>query len=95
MPSKPREVRPGMYILDPVEPPKEMVIDSIDELIANMPKHRKFLEGVKKNILERYEDVSIRKAMWKLKGDPVYCVYRHRHRFRLTAWLCRLLKRFE
>ena len=56
MPNKAREVRPGMYILDPVEPPKEMVVDVIDELIANMPEHRKFLEGVKKNILEKYED---------------------------------------
>ena len=53
---KPKEVKPGMYILDEVEPPKEMVIDSIDELIARMPEHRKFLEGVKKNILKRYED---------------------------------------
>ena len=46
-----------MYILDPVDPPKEMVIDMIDELIALCePKHRKFLERVKKDMLKQYED---------------------------------------
>ena len=56
MANKPREIKPGMYILDDVEPPKEMVEDLMDELIADMPKYRKFLEGVKKDLLEKYKD---------------------------------------
>ncbi len=56
MENKAREVKPGMYVLDDVEPTKEMVVAMIDELIANMPKHRKFLEGVKIELLKKYED---------------------------------------
>ena len=56
MESKPKEIKPGMYILDSVEPPKEKVIELMDELIAAMPKHRKFLQRVKRQLIERYED---------------------------------------
>ena len=56
MESKPKEVKPGMYILDPVEPPKEMVEDVINSLIARFPWHRAFLKGVKIALLKRYED---------------------------------------
>ena len=55
MPNKAREVRPGMYVLEDVEPPKEMVEEMMDDLIAWMPKHRKFLQGVKKDLLKKYE----------------------------------------
>ena len=50
-----KEIKPGLYILDDVDPPIEMIVDMIDDLIARMPdKHKKFLEGVKQELIKRH-----------------------------------------
>ena len=50
------EIKPGLYILDDVDPPKELVIEIMDNLIAEMPKYKKFLERVKRDLMRRYEN---------------------------------------
>ena len=56
MEGKMKEIKPGMYLLDNKKPSKEKMIESMDELIEALPKHRKFLEKVKKNILKNCDD---------------------------------------
>ena len=54
MENKPREIKPGLYILDSVDPPIGMVMAMIDGLIASMPDHKKLLEQVKWDLIRRY-----------------------------------------
>jgi len=56
MKNKPREIKPGMYVLDSVEPSIGMIMAMMDDLIAQLPKHKKYFENTKWDLIRRYKN---------------------------------------